>query len=67
MHEILQAKILEQVAIPHSRDLPDPGYRIPKYAEQRLGWDHSKPLITNRAFLCGSAVKNLPAVQEIRF
>jgi len=34
---------------------------------QRLGWDHSKPLITNRAFLCGSAVKNLPAVQEIRF
>ena len=34
---------------------------------QRLGWDYSKSLITNRAFLCGSAVKNLPAVQEIRF
>ena len=34
---------------------------------QRLGWDHSKTLITNRAFLCGSVVKNLPAVQEILF
>ena len=38
VHGILQARILEWVAISSPRDLPDPGIELGSYALQATGW-----------------------------
>ena len=62
VHGILQARILKWVALPSSRNLPDPGIKptsllSPAFAARFFP----------RASLVAQPVKNLPAMQEVQF
>ena len=56
VHGILQARILEWVAMPSFRGLPDPGIEPASLMSPVLAW----------ASLVAHMVKNLPAMQETR-
>ena len=58
-------KFWSKLPFPTPGIFPTQATEFQKMLNTETKWDHSKPLITNRAFLYGSAVKNLPAVQEI--
>ena len=60
VHGILQARILEWVAMPFSRDLPNPGIEPVSLVCPALQAD-SLPLVPSGRPL---VVKNLPAMQE---
>ena len=64
VHGILQASILEWVAMPSSRGASQPRNQI-HVSSISLYWQgDSLPLVPPGAFLAARTVKNLPAVQE---